>query len=74
MDGFDRRKEHKKESIVRAALELFQTYGFKKASINEIAHKAGVSQVTIYNHFGSKEGLVREVVKKLYIDILQIML
>lgn len=71
MDGFERRKEQKKDSIARAALELFQIYGFKKASINEIAHKAGVSQVTIYNHFGSKEGLVREVVKKLYIDILE---
>jgi AcrR family transcriptional regulator len=71
MDGFERRKEQKKEVIVRAALELFQTYGFKKASVNEIAHRAGVSQVTIYNHFGSKEGLVREVVKKLYLDILE---
>ena len=53
MDGFNRRKEQKKESIRRAALELFKVYGFKKVSINDIASKAGVSQVTIYNHFGS---------------------
>lgn len=71
MDGFQRRKKQKKESIVRAALELFQTYGFKKVSISEIAHRAGVSQVTIYNHFGSKESLVREVVKRLYLDKLE---
>ena len=63
MNGFERRKERKKESIQRAALELFQTHGFKKVSIKDIAGKAGVSPVTIYNHFGSKDRLVREVVK-----------
>lgn len=63
MNGFERRKERKKESIRRAAVELFKVYGFKKVSINDIAQKAGVSHVTIYNHFGSKEELVREVVK-----------
>jgi AcrR family transcriptional regulator len=63
MNGFKRRKEQKKESIRRAALELFQTFGFKKVSVSEIARRAGVSQVTIYNHFGSKEALVRDVLK-----------
>ena len=63
MDGFERRKAQKKDSIRRAALELFQIYGFQKVSINEIAQRAGVSQVTIYNHFGSKEGVVRDVLK-----------
>jgi AcrR family transcriptional regulator len=66
VNGFKRRKEQKKESIRRAALELFQAYGFKKVSINDIAQKAGVSQVTIYNHFGSKDELVRDVIKKLF--------
>jgi AcrR family transcriptional regulator len=64
MDRFERRKEQKKESIRQAALELFKTYGFKKVSISEIAHKAGVSPVTIYNHFGSKDELVRDVIMK----------
>ena len=63
MDGFERRKEQKKESIRRAALELFQSFGFRKVSVSEIARKAGVSQVTIYNHFGSKEDLIRDVLK-----------
>jgi AcrR family transcriptional regulator len=65
MDGFKRRKERKRDSIQRAALELFKVYGFKKVSMKDIAHKANVSQVTIYNHFGSKEGLVREAIKTL---------
>jgi len=65
VNGFERRKEHKKENIRRAALELFQIFGFRKVSINDIAQKAGVSQVTIYNHFGSKEELVRDCIKSL---------
>jgi AcrR family transcriptional regulator len=63
MNGFEKRKEQKKDSIRRAALELFQKYGFQKVSISEIARRAGVSQVTIYNHFDSKERLVQEVIK-----------
>lgn len=63
MDGFEKRKEQKKEVIRRAALELFQAHGFQKVSINDIASKAGVSPVTIYNHFGSKEELTRDVLK-----------
>jgi len=62
LDRFERRKEQKKEQIRQAALELFKTYGFKKVSISEIAHKASVSPVTIYNHFGSKDELVRKIV------------
>ena len=71
MDGFERRKEQKKESIRRAATELFKTYGFKKVSIDDIARGAGVSQVTIYNHFGSKDELVRDVVKAQFLGVLE---
>lgn len=49
MNGFERRKERKKESIRQAAMQLFMEHGMRKVSIGEIADKAGVSQVTIYN-------------------------
>jgi AcrR family transcriptional regulator len=65
MNGFERRKEEKKEAVRRAALELFEAYGPRKVSVNEVARKAGVSPVTIYNHFGSKQGLVRAVVRQM---------
>ena len=63
MDGFEKRKQKKKDGIRRAALELFQSHGFRKVSVAEIARKAGVSQVTIYNYFGSREGLIQDVIK-----------
>ena len=69
MNGFERRREQKKDNIRRAALELFQTFGFKKVSINDIAQKAGVSKVTIYKHFGGKEEVVRDIVQKLFTDV-----
>lgn len=71
MDGFEKRKAQKKDSVRRAALELFKTYGFQKVSISEIARRAGVSQVTIYNHFGSKAELVRDVLKWHMLEILE---
>lgn len=63
MDGFEKRREQKKESIRRAALDLFQAHGFRKVSVSEIARRAGVSQVTIYNYFGNKEALVNDVIR-----------
>ncbi|WP_010098392.1 TetR/AcrR family transcriptional regulator [Ornithinibacillus scapharcae] len=62
MDGFKRRSELKKTSILQAALNLFMKYGIKKVSVAEIAKEADVSQVTIYNYFGSKDKLVDEVI------------
>jgi AcrR family transcriptional regulator len=62
MDGFARRKEQSKEDIRKAARELFSQFGVDKVSIADIAHKADVSQATIYNNFESKEALVREFV------------
>jgi AcrR family transcriptional regulator len=60
MDGFARRKEQSKEDIRRAAEELFSRFGADKVSVNDIARKAGVSQATIYNNFGSKDELVKD--------------
>ncbi len=70
MNGFEKRKEEKKNSIRHAALELFRNYGIKKVTVNDIAKRAGVSPVTIYNYFGSKQGLIRDVVKWLLTEIL----
>lgn len=71
MNGFERRKERKKANILLAALELFSDYGVQKVSIQEIAQKAQVSQVTIYNYFGGKDQLLYESVKKFIYEKLE---
>ena len=63
MDAYKRRMEQNKERILKATLELFQVHGIKKTTTNDIARKAGVSPATIYNHFGSKEDLVKATIK-----------
>ena len=63
MNGFERLKKHKMEAILLAAEKLFRQHGIKKVSIKKIADMAGVSQVTIYNHFSGKNELVQIVVE-----------
>ena len=62
MDGFERRREQKKKAILQAAMDLFMAHGTQKVSVAEIADKANVSQVTIYNYFGNKHNLVEEAI------------
>ncbi|MFF5188006.1 TetR/AcrR family transcriptional regulator [Streptomyces sp. NPDC000345] len=56
------RAEAKRQAIVKAARELFLRDGFD-VSVELIAAEAGVSKVTVYNHFGNKEALFIGVVK-----------
>lgn len=67
MNGFERRREQKRQAICSAALKLYMEHGLRNVSIAAIAEVAGVSQVTIYNYFGSKEDLTRDVVAN-YLD------
>ena len=63
MKAYERRIERNRERILQATLELFRVHGIKKTTTNDIARKARVSPATVYNHFGSKEDLVRATVK-----------
>jgi len=62
MNGFQRRREIKRKNILNAAFDLFSSRGLKDVTIAEIARKADVSQVSIYNFFEGKENLVRQVI------------
>ncbi|WP_018349063.1 TetR/AcrR family transcriptional regulator [Longispora albida] len=55
------RASRKRQAIVRAAREAFVRDGFS-AGMDTIAAEAGVSKVTVYNHFGSKEALFQVVI------------
>jgi AcrR family transcriptional regulator len=48
--------------IIEAARSHFNAHGFERASVDAIAADAGVSKMTIYSHFASKEGLFEAVV------------
>ena len=52
----------KHSAILRAATDYFFEHGFAATSIEQVAAKAGVSKVTVYNQFGDKRGLFSESV------------
>ena len=49
--------------IMEAARNHFYAHGLERASVDAIAAEAGVSKMTIYSNFGSKEGLFEAVVQ-----------
>lgn len=61
MNGFERRARQIKGKIKETTLNMLSTSSMKEIRIADIAREAGVSQVTIYNYFGSKEALIREI-------------
>jgi len=50
--------DEKRDRLLAAALELFETRGFDGVAVPEIAAKAGVAVGTVYRHFETKEALV----------------
>ena len=49
--------------IIEAAHSHFNAHGLERASVDAIAAEAGVSKMTIYSHFASKEGLFEAVIR-----------
>ncbi len=55
-----------KETILKKALELFTKHGFKSITMDDIANELGISKKTIYQHFSSKNELVKNAVDFVY--------
>lgn len=68
MNGFERRRQIKKDQIKKAALQLYWQYGMNKVTIQDIAKEASAAPMSIYNFFGSKEGLFEEIILDLFRD------
>ena len=54
-------KRKKQAHILNAAESLFNRFGIKKTGVDEIAKHARVAKGTLYNYFGNKEGIIREL-------------
>jgi AcrR family transcriptional regulator len=61
--------QQRRAQLLDVARKLFAERGFDSTSIEEIAHRAGVSKPIVYEHFGSKEGIY-EVVKDREVEAL----
>ncbi|MEJ2549991.1 MAG: TetR/AcrR family transcriptional regulator [Anaerolineales bacterium] len=53
-----------RQRLIQAAAELFATLGYARATTRKIAAEAGVSEVTLFRHFGSKKNLFAAVLEE----------
>jgi AcrR family transcriptional regulator len=53
-----RRQEETRRRITEATMELHRTVGPARATVTEIAARAGVQRLTVYNHFPDEASLV----------------
>ncbi len=56
------KKQQRRERIIKSAEERFFSDGFHKVSLDDLVADLRISKSTIYEFFGSKDGLVREIV------------
>ena len=53
-----------KEDLLDAALEVVGRVGYGRSSVREIAEEVGITHAGLMHHFGSKDVLFREVLRK----------
>lgn len=56
--------DHKRERILRAALKVFMSYGYRRTTMDDIARHVGMSRPALYLTFPGKEAIFRDVVDK----------
>jgi AcrR family transcriptional regulator len=52
------------DRIAAAAFEVFTEYGIRRATVDDVARRAGVSKMTVFRRFQSKQGLVGVVIAR----------
>lgn len=60
--------EQTRQSIIDAAMRLFRTKGYEKATMRAIADEAGVSIGNAYYYFSSKEQLIQAYYGQIYVE------
>lgn len=52
------------DRVCVAALDQFAEYGIRRSTIDDIARRAGVSKMTVFRRFQSKQGLIEVVLAR----------
>ncbi|WP_299832679.1 TetR/AcrR family transcriptional regulator [Pseudomonas sp.] len=55
--------QHRRIAVIRAAIDVFARFGYRKASMEEIAKSALVSRQGLYLNFSNKDDLFRAAVE-----------
>jgi AcrR family transcriptional regulator len=57
-----------RERILAVASDLFYRHGIRAVGVDSIAEAAGTNKMTLYRHFGSKDELVADYLRRLAAD------
>lgn len=52
-----------REQLLQAAIKVYSVSGVRGATTKRIAQEAGVNEVTLFRHFGSKDALMQEALR-----------
>lgn len=63
METRKEQKEHRRQEIIYAALELFVSRGYAATKITDIAKRANMSTGLMFHYFESKEKLYEELIR-----------
>ncbi|MEH7826573.1 TetR/AcrR family transcriptional regulator [Gemmobacter denitrificans] len=61
----------RQDSILDAAFHAFATYGYRRATMEDIARGAGISRTALYVHYRNKEDILRRLVLRFFEQALQ---
>jgi AcrR family transcriptional regulator len=53
-----------RDQLIEAAARLYAEAGYRGATTRRIAVEAGVNEITLFRHFGSKDALIREAISR----------
>ena len=53
-----------RDQLLDAAAKLYAEAGYRGATTRRIAEGAGVNEITLFRHFGSKDALIREAITR----------
>jgi AcrR family transcriptional regulator len=56
----------RREEILRTAAEVFASEGLVRATVRDIANKAGILSGSLYHHFDSKESMIDELLSRFW--------
>lgn len=59
------------EDILAGAERAFEVEGFRGVSVDRVLAQSGASTRTLYKHFGSRDGLVIEVLRRRHRDFMK---
>lgn len=54
----------RRNELIDAAMRVFYKYGFHASSLDDVLNEGGISRMTLYNHFKSKDELILAAMRR----------